>query len=41
MACGVLLTAVYYLIIKSASEVTAEIGIKTAVVLSALFIAFV
>ncbi|NMC56246.1 MAG: DUF4153 domain-containing protein, partial [Eubacteriaceae bacterium] len=41
MACGVLLTGVYYLIIRPASEVTVEIGIKTAVVLSALFIAFV
>lgn len=41
LTCGVLLTGVYYLIIRSSSEVTAEIGIKTAVVLSALFIAFV
>lgn len=41
MACGVLLTGLYYLIIRSSPEVTAEIGIKTAVVLSAIFIAFV
>lgn len=41
MACGVVLTALYYFIIKPSTEVTAEIGIKTAVILSALFIAFV
>ena len=40
MGAGVVLTLVYYLFINSAPELSAEIGIKTSVVLFALLIAY-
>lgn len=41
MAGGVLLTMLYYLTIRQVSEISIEIGVRTAVALLALFIAFI
>lgn len=40
MACGILLTVLYYMTIMQVSEISMEIGVRTAVALFSLFIAF-